>query len=66
MTNHNDSASSIPLSDPLLSSMTNITTNASLQVTVVRLNANNYLEWAQSVKLAIDGRGVKPEKILIF
>ena len=57
MTDHIDSASSIPLSDPLHSSTTDITTKDSLQITVVRLNANNYLEWTQSVKLAIDGRG---------
>ena len=31
--------------------------NASLQITIHRLNGTNYLEWAQSVKLAIDGRG---------
>ena len=57
MTDHIDSASSIPLSDPLHSSTTDITTKDSLQITVVRLNANNYLEWTQSVKLAVDGRG---------
>ncbi|CAH9061826.1 unnamed protein product [Cuscuta epithymum] len=28
-----------------------------MQVTVHRLNGSNYLEWSQSVKLAIDGRG---------
>jgi len=27
------------------------------QLTSHRLNGKNYLEWAQSVKLAIDGRG---------
>ena len=31
--------------------------STSLQITVIRLNGKNYLEWAQSVKLAIDGRG---------
>ncbi|XP_030442099.2 uncharacterized protein LOC115664291 [Syzygium oleosum] len=31
--------------------------NSNLLLTVHRLNGQNYLEWAQSVKLAIDGRG---------
>ncbi|KAI3456023.1 hypothetical protein Pfo_012686 [Paulownia fortunei] len=31
--------------------------NSNLQLTVHKLNGKNYLEWAQSVKLAIDGRG---------
>ena len=30
--------------------------NPSIQLTVYKLNGNNYLEWAQSIKLAIDGR----------
>ena len=29
----------------------------SLQITTHKLNGKNYLEWSQSVKLAIDGRG---------
>ena len=57
MTDHIDFAYSIPLSGPLHSSTMDITTNVSLQITVVRLNASNYLEWAQSIKLVIDGRG---------
>ena len=28
-----------------------------MQITVHRLNCHNYLEWSQSVKLAIDDRG---------
>ena len=31
--------------------------NMSLFLTTHKLNGRNYLEWAQSVKLAIDGRG---------
>ena len=31
--------------------------NSALYLTVTKLNGHNYLEWAQSVKLAIDGRG---------
>ena len=31
--------------------------NPSLQITVHKLDGSNYLEWAQSVKLVIDGRG---------
>ncbi|GAV82288.1 UBN2_3 domain-containing protein, partial [Cephalotus follicularis] len=31
--------------------------NSNLQLTVHKLNGQNYLEWVQSVKLAIDGRG---------
>ncbi|KAL6323821.1 hypothetical protein AAG906_003442 [Vitis piasezkii] len=34
-----------------------LTANSSLQITVHRLNGKNYLEWSQSVKLGIDGRG---------
>ena len=30
--------------------------NSTLYLTVTKLNGHNYLEWAQSVKLAIDGR----------
>lgn len=30
---------------------------SSLQIIVHKLNGGNYLEWAQSMKLAIDGRG---------
>lgn len=30
---------------------------SNLQLTVHKLNGKNYLKWAQSVKLAIDGRG---------
>lgn len=30
---------------------------SSLQIIVHKLNGANYLEWAQSMKLAIDGRG---------
>ena len=57
MTNHIGNAFFIPFSNPLHFSTTDITANASLQITVVRLNASNYLEWAQSVKLVIDGKG---------
>ena len=32
-------------------------TSNSIQITVHRLNGRNFLEWSQSVKLAIDGRG---------
>lgn len=28
-----------------------------MQITVHRLNGRNFLEWSQSIKLAIDGRG---------
>ncbi|RVW35006.1 Retrovirus-related Pol polyprotein from transposon RE1 [Vitis vinifera] len=31
--------------------------HSSFQLTIHKLNGKNYLEWAQSVKLAIDGRG---------
>ena len=31
--------------------------HSSFQLTIRKLNGKNYLEWAQSVKLAIDGRG---------
>ncbi|RVW79601.1 hypothetical protein CK203_049978 [Vitis vinifera] len=31
--------------------------HSSFQLTIHKLNRKNYLEWAQSVKLAIDGRG---------
>ncbi|KAG2725978.1 hypothetical protein I3760_01G090300 [Carya illinoinensis] len=31
--------------------------NSALYLTTTKLNGHNYLEWAQSVKLAIDGRG---------
>ena len=31
--------------------------NLALYLTVTKLNGHNYLEWAQSVKLAINGRG---------
>ena len=31
--------------------------NFNLQLTVHKLNEKNYLKWAQSMKLAIDGRG---------
>ncbi|KAG6679563.1 hypothetical protein I3842_14G138300 [Carya illinoinensis] len=31
--------------------------NSALYLTAAKLNGHNYLEWAQSVKLAIDGRG---------
>ena len=31
--------------------------HSSMQITVHRLNGQNYLEWSQSVKFAIDGRG---------
>ena len=33
------------------------TSHSSFQLTIHKLNGKNYLEWAQSVKLAIDGRG---------
>ncbi|RVW39537.1 Retrovirus-related Pol polyprotein from transposon RE1 [Vitis vinifera] len=33
------------------------TSLSSFQLTIHKLNGKNYLEWAQSVKLAIDGRG---------
>ncbi|XP_075515435.1 uncharacterized protein LOC142550082 [Primulina tabacum] len=32
-------------------------TSNSIQITVHRLNGQNFLEWSQSVKLAVDGRG---------
>ncbi|XP_073016671.1 uncharacterized protein [Primulina eburnea] len=32
-------------------------TSTTIQITVHRLNGQNFLEWSQSVKLAIDGRG---------
>ena len=31
--------------------------NPSLNITIHKLNGSNHLEWAQSVKLAIDGKG---------
>ena len=31
--------------------------NPSLQIVAHKLNGSNYLEWAQSIKLAIDGKG---------
>ena len=31
--------------------------NSAPYLTVTKLNGHNYLEWAQSIKLAIDGRG---------
>ena len=31
--------------------------NSSFQLTVEKLNGKNYLEWAQSIKLVIDGKG---------
>lgn len=31
--------------------------NSSFHITTNKLNCKNYLEWAQSVKLAIDSRG---------
>lgn len=34
-----------------------ISSNPSLQINVKKLNSSNFMEWAQSVKLAIDGMG---------
>lgn len=32
-------------------------TESSLQITIHKLNGKNYLEWSQSVRLVIDGKG---------
>ncbi|XP_024020665.1 uncharacterized protein LOC112091385 [Morus notabilis] len=39
------------------SKVEHLLSNLSLQLTVHKLNGSNYLEWAQSIKLAIDIRG---------
>ena len=39
------------------SPITGESSHTSMHITVHRLNGSNYLEWSQSVKLAIDGRG---------
>ena len=31
--------------------------NSSLHLTIEKLNGKNYREWAQAIKLAIDGKG---------
>ena len=38
-------------------SVDHLASGSSLQITIHKLNGKNYLEWSQSVKLAIDGRG---------
>ena len=38
-------------------SVDNVSLGSTLQITFHKLNGNNYLEWSQSVKLAVDGRG---------
>ena len=48
-------ATSESTSTPVVSNLDH--TSNSIQITVHRLNGRNFLEWSQSVKLAIDGRG---------
>ena len=38
-------------------SVDHLASGSSMQITIHKLNGKNYLEWSQSVKLAIDGRG---------
>ncbi|XP_073064013.1 uncharacterized protein [Primulina eburnea] len=45
------------ISTPVQSSVTSESVHSSMQFIVHKLNGQNYLEWSQSVKLAIDGRG---------
>ena len=57
-----DSSEATSESSTLGTAMTNsgadhFSQNSSFQLTSHRLNGKNYLEWAQSVKLAIDGWG---------
>ncbi|CAH9116262.1 unnamed protein product, partial [Cuscuta europaea] len=60
-TEHSDSSthSQTHHHNPQISQMTNYqaSVNSSMLITGHRLNGTNYLEWSQSVKLAIDGRG---------
>ena len=39
------------------SPITGESSHTSMHITMHRLNGSNYVEWSQSVKLAIDGRG---------
>ena len=48
-------ATSESTSTPVVSNLDH--TSNSIQITIHRLNGRNFLEWSQSVKLAIDGRG---------
>ncbi|XP_006589216.1 uncharacterized protein [Glycine max] len=43
------------VSSPIISDSLSIGTN--LQLVIQKLNGKNYVEWAQSVKLALDGKG---------
>lgn len=52
-----DSAESAPPSSVIGADNSGTTVNNSLQLTDHKLNGRNYLEWAQTVKLVIDGKG---------
>jgi len=43
------------VSSPIISDSLSMGTN--LQLVIQKLNGKNYVEWAQSVKLALDGKG---------
>ena len=52
---NDDSNTTTP--QPLLQPSEYNQNSSSLQLTVHKLNGKNYLEWAQCVKLVIDGKG---------
>lgn len=52
-----EAAESTPISSSNIEAdVSTSTANNSLQLTAQKLNGKNYLEWAQTVKLVIDGK----------